>query len=537
LLTLKRKHTGERPFQCHCARRFSRLDNLRQHAQTVHVNEEIPGDSLAATGTRFQRQIRTDRVRPPGARARASTAGSQGPHHHRGHTRNLSTSSIGSTTSNASTISTVSTLSRENSGRRPNSISLVDQSPRGRLTIDTLRTSPNNSNYSYTNQLSSGGSTPTSYGYSNTPSSPFGSTLGSPIAISRNNGPWGDRAISRRLSVPSGVNPFQPSHTGVPGPPYLNQPLQPSSQVPTTTSSIVASPTSSTYSYARNDIRNDSRTDTDADWRRRTWHPTTYSTYANQRPATSGLSYSQTPDAPRPAFAPQALTAAGQTPKLPGFETFDQISRRPATPPQQTQPSNPPQATSGRLSLFPSTDRPMHGSGHTRNHLSWDLSLHQNLTKLEIAGGTPPKENTSPWGQQTMADIQNAANSSSQNFTTQQQPSTQPLQPPQAVQKRKQSEPQPQQTIPLHGKRNGWYPGLANISPQITTAQRPSPGEDSSSSDGIPTPSSSMDYQPTIIHANGYIEPQPVQANHVCFCDLFVSCFFFSHSNIFLEIK
>ncbi|KAL1793947.1 hypothetical protein ACET3X_007368 [Alternaria dauci] len=56
-----RKHTGERPFQCHCSRRFSRLDNLRQHAQTVHINEDIPSESLAATGTRFQRQIRTDR--------------------------------------------------------------------------------------------------------------------------------------------------------------------------------------------------------------------------------------------------------------------------------------------------------------------------------------------------------------------------------------------------------------------------------------------------------------------------------------------
>jgi Zinc finger, C2H2 type len=51
-----RKHTGERPFQCHCNRRFSRLDNLRQHAQNVHVQEEIPTDSLAATGTRFQLQ-------------------------------------------------------------------------------------------------------------------------------------------------------------------------------------------------------------------------------------------------------------------------------------------------------------------------------------------------------------------------------------------------------------------------------------------------------------------------------------------------
>ncbi|KAJ7642067.1 hypothetical protein FB45DRAFT_826335 [Roridomyces roridus] len=33
-----RKHTGERPFTCHCSKQFSRLDNLRQHAQTVHAD-------------------------------------------------------------------------------------------------------------------------------------------------------------------------------------------------------------------------------------------------------------------------------------------------------------------------------------------------------------------------------------------------------------------------------------------------------------------------------------------------------------------
>ncbi|KAJ7737444.1 hypothetical protein DFH07DRAFT_753013, partial [Mycena maculata] len=33
-----RKHTGERPFACHCGRQFSRLDNLRQHANTVHAD-------------------------------------------------------------------------------------------------------------------------------------------------------------------------------------------------------------------------------------------------------------------------------------------------------------------------------------------------------------------------------------------------------------------------------------------------------------------------------------------------------------------
>ena len=35
-----RKHTGERPFSCHCGKQFSRLDNLRQHAQTVHADKQ-----------------------------------------------------------------------------------------------------------------------------------------------------------------------------------------------------------------------------------------------------------------------------------------------------------------------------------------------------------------------------------------------------------------------------------------------------------------------------------------------------------------
>lgn len=35
-----RKHTGERPFQCHCGRQFSRLDNVRQHASTVHADQQ-----------------------------------------------------------------------------------------------------------------------------------------------------------------------------------------------------------------------------------------------------------------------------------------------------------------------------------------------------------------------------------------------------------------------------------------------------------------------------------------------------------------
>lgn len=40
-LTGARKHTGERPFSCGCGRTFTRLDNLRQHAQTVHSGTEM----------------------------------------------------------------------------------------------------------------------------------------------------------------------------------------------------------------------------------------------------------------------------------------------------------------------------------------------------------------------------------------------------------------------------------------------------------------------------------------------------------------
>ncbi|WVQ78891.1 hypothetical protein IAT38_000982 [Cryptococcus sp. DSM 104549] len=41
-----RKHTGERPFPCHCGKAFSRLDNLRQHAATVHAEQPSLNDQM-----------------------------------------------------------------------------------------------------------------------------------------------------------------------------------------------------------------------------------------------------------------------------------------------------------------------------------------------------------------------------------------------------------------------------------------------------------------------------------------------------------
>ncbi|KAJ7738763.1 hypothetical protein B0H16DRAFT_89923 [Mycena metata] len=66
-----RKHTGERPFACHCAKQFSRLDNLRQHAQTVHsapedkpLNERMMR-ALAGVNASMMAGVRSRRSRFP----------------------------------------------------------------------------------------------------------------------------------------------------------------------------------------------------------------------------------------------------------------------------------------------------------------------------------------------------------------------------------------------------------------------------------------------------------------------------------------
>lgn len=477
-----RKHTGERPFQCHCSRRFSRLDNLRQHAQTVHVNEEIPGDSLAATGTRFQRQIRTDRVRPPSGRARAGTGGSQGSLS-RGHSRGLSTSSIGSTTS---------TMSRDDNRRRPPPLIMAnDANSRNRLSLDTLRSQASTppGQYSFFVEPSDGASTPTSTTFSTGQNSPgYGSSFGSPSSttVSRNGGFWGGGAQARRLSVPSGPIPFQSPQSNAYPSPYLS-PLAPSAASSTSNfSSTFGSPTNGTYSWSRRDAA------MEADLRRRTWHPST-ATYTNySRPATSGLSFFQTPDAPRPAFAPQAAAAASQPHRLPGIETFDQPPRRPATPPGRG-PSPMQIDPAIRPPIYPGPSAQSNsGPNDRRGHASWDMSLHQNLTKLDITGGTPPTDGGN-WPQQNSSD--------------QGPPSLQANQPLQAApilhqESQKRASENFHYPTPNRVKRQGMYVG------HIPSNQpRTSPG-DSSSSEGVPTTPSytSAEHHPSIMHSNGCIE-------------------------------
>ncbi|RYP10544.1 hypothetical protein DL764_000597 [Monosporascus ibericus] len=382
-----RKHTGERPFQCHCARRFSRLDNLRQHAQTVHVNEDIPIDSLAATGTRFQRQIRTDRVRQPG-RARASTAGSMGAPG-RGHAKSLSTSSISSVSSTFS--------ARDDVRRRPAPLVMAD--PRSRLSVESYH-SPSEGAYAYRPVSPSEFSTPTSATFSTGQSSPrWGSGIASPTSShSRSQSLYAaNRTPARRLSVPSGGVPFQFVHGTSLGPSQFSPANSSNQGAYSPVGSALASPTSSVFSR-----REPAASMSDEAWRRRTWHPDS-SNLGGSNPSSRlsnvyTASQFQSPVGGAHPLAnppPQQGTAV----RLPGIESFDPLPRPPATSPRQNpSPMMVDAEVAHPPALLPAAEA---SADHRRTRPVWDMSLHRGLTRLDITSSTtPPRDDASAWAQE-----------------------------------------------------------------------------------------------------------------------------------------
>ncbi|KAL8650784.1 MAG: hypothetical protein Q9226_004997 [Calogaya cf. arnoldii] len=352
----------------------------------------------------------------------------------------------------------------------------------------------------FSKESSEGLSTPTSTTFSNGASSPgYRSTYGSPVStVSRNGGYWGGNSYhGRRLSVPSGPNPFQSPQSQSYPTPYLS-PLAPSNtSLASSNSSMYGSPTNSSYSFSRRE------TPAEAEWRRRTWHPTTYNSYP--RPATSGLSYYRTPDdAPQPAFAPQAAATPASSfgQRLPGIETFDQIPnrntspvRRGGSPMQVDSPNRPP--------IYPGPSATS-GPNDRRGHQSWDLSLHQNLTKLDIANSAPINE-ANGWTQQLIPEVR----SDPPYKDSQPRPTNFSPQPAPVMVHHEAPNAPDQATSPTGGtsyrsKRQGWYNGPLNVPP--TAVRRKSP-EGSSSSESVPTPSfSTAEYHPSIVGSDGYIE-------------------------------
>ncbi|KAJ7501045.1 hypothetical protein B0H11DRAFT_1713924, partial [Mycena galericulata] len=70
-----RKHTGERPFACHCSKQFSRLDNLRQHAQTVHADRAELNEAMMRELTSLHASMTGSVVAGAGGASASASAG------------------------------------------------------------------------------------------------------------------------------------------------------------------------------------------------------------------------------------------------------------------------------------------------------------------------------------------------------------------------------------------------------------------------------------------------------------------------------
>ncbi|KAG6020351.1 hypothetical protein E4U41_002872 [Claviceps citrina] len=494
-----RKHTGERPFQCHCSRRFSRLDNLRQHAQTVHVNEDIPIDSLAATGSRFQRQMRsTERVRQAGNRARASTGGSAGGPA-RGHSKSLSTSSIASISSAGS-----GHASPVEVRRRPPPLVMASD-PRSRLSMESYRSAGAESAYSYHPASPGDFSTPTSATFSTAQSSPRwgASGMGSPTTSthSRSQSMYssGSRTPGRRLSVPSGAHPFHSAvgHHHVFGPGHMNS-SHPAAFAPLPSANLTASPSSSTSAWSGR--RESVPCNPDEAWRRRTWHPDSNRTYTHQPPnqpsqlsiATQAVRPNPPPPIANPANAQSSL-------RLPGIESFDPLPprRNPTPPPQQQQQQlqqlqqiqQIQQQHRGPSPMTIDTESPYRrpyqpGAGEMmqpeerRNLNMYDASLQRGLNRLDISHKTPPRDSAGSWASEAnravMAQAEQAQISQPQPTVRfqDQVPQSRPhygTTTTTAAASRslhQQTMSAPSVTTPRENKRHGWYHGPLSPPPQ-----------------------------------------------------------------------
>lgn len=450
-----RKHTGERPFQCHCSRRFSRLDNLRQHAQTVHVNENIPVDSLAATGSRFQRQIRTDRVRQAGNRARASTGGSAGGPV-RGHSKSLSTSSIASIGSIGSTYST--TADR----RRPPPLVMAD--PRSRMPLEPYRGPAEGYGGAYRAPSPSDFGTPTSATFSTTQGSPrWMPGITSPTtshARSHSMYTPGTRTPGRRLSVPSGANPFQSPQ----GPTYSQQRVtfgpgtintSNSGAYSPANSSLVSSPTSAASPWSRRESMSSVADDA---WRRRTWHPESrgFTNGGNPSQLSTVVSQSSVLPDPPPPIAQPSQPQSGL--RLPGIESFDPIRRRISPPARNPSPMMIDSQQPMRPGLQPSAIEPV----EARNLNMYDAGLQRGLTRLDINHTTPPRDSAGAWASEVNRAVQAQAEQVRVNPPTvrfEEQPSYHSANP--AVASRALHQHTMSAPAARESKRHGWYHGPA----------------------------------------------------------------------------
>ncbi|KAM0209214.1 hypothetical protein ACHAQI_006577 [Fusarium lateritium] len=425
---------------------------------TVHVNENIPMDSLAATGSRFQRQMRPDRVRQAGNRARASTGGSAGGPQ-RGHSKSLSTSSITSISSVGSAYSV------QDARRRPPPLVMAD--PRSRLSLESYR-SVMDGNYAHYRAASpSDFGTPTSSTFSTGQSSPrWGPGMASPATShSRSHSMYttGTRTPGRRLSVPSGANPFQSPGASAGRPMMFGPgPVNTSNvgALPPTSNGIPSSPTPSTSQWSRRESMSES------DWRRRTWHPDSRNINGNPSQLSSVVNQSSVRPNPPPPIANPANSQSSF--RLPGIESFDPLPTRPATPPRrQSSPMVVDPEPHMRAPYQPHLpETPM--QDERRNLNMYDASLQRGLTRLDINHSTPPRDSAGSWASEANKAVQAQAEHVRLNPPTvrfeERPPVYQSLKPTSAPRSLHQhTMSAPSITTSRENKRRGWYHGPVSV--------------------------------------------------------------------------
>lgn len=411
-------------------------------------------DSLAATGSRFQRQMRTtDRARHAGNRARASTSGSAGGPP-RGHSKSLSTSSINSIGSMGSSYGMPVHADR----RRPPPL-VMSADPRSRMSVESYRSGVD-SNYSYRPHSPSDFSTPTSATFSTAQSSPrWPSGMGSPTtsarAHSRSQSMYtpDHRTSGRRLSVPSGVAPFQAHATPAGrlsfGPALVNSSNVGAFSPPS--HNTVPSPAGHAPGWTgRRDST--SSNNTDDGWRRRTWHPESRVYNGQQPPLTA-----QTAVHPNPA-PPMATPANAQSNwRLPGIESFDPIPQRPPTPPRRTHSpmavdpdSYQRRMPNAQLDSIPVDDR--------RNLNRYDASLQRGINRLDIGYRTPPSDSAGSWASEANKAVQAQAERV-HNHVRFEEPPRERYGPPPSRSLHQHTMSAPSFATSREAKRHGWYNG------------------------------------------------------------------------------
>lgn len=327
--------------------------------------------------------------------------------------------------------------------------------PRSRLSLEAYRSNVD-SPYPYRPSSPGDYSTPTSATFSTAQSSPrWPSGLASPTSShSRSQSLYsvGSRTPGRRLSVPSGANPFQPTHLSASGRSSFGPGLLNSSHpaaLPHAGGGAVTSPATSASAWSGRRDSNASAAD-DA-WRRRTWHPDsrTFNSQAHlQLTAVGGQS--MRPNPPPPIANPPS---AQSSLRLPGIESFDPVPRRNPSP--MAMDSDAP----ARRPVYQPVE-PMQ-SDERRNLNMYDASLQRGLTRLDIGRKTPPRDSAGTWASEVNKAVQAQAERVRQNptvrFEDQRPPShAGPAAGVSARSLHQQTMSAPSVSAP---KRHGWYHG------------------------------------------------------------------------------